>query len=40
MEGSSFYVVWPNLAGLGLAHWARQVGAPAVNHVDEAACGE
>ena len=37
---SGFCVVWPNFGGLGLAHWAGQVGAPAVHHVDEAACGE
>ena len=37
---SGFSVVWSNVAGLGLAHWAGQVGTPAVNHVDEAACGE
>ena len=37
---SGFRVFRLHFAGLGLAHWAGQVGAPAVDHVDEAACGE
>ena len=37
---SGFCVFWPNAAGLGLAHWAGKVGAPAVNRVDEAAHGQ
>ena len=37
---SGFCVFWPNVAGLGLAHWAGKVGAPAVNHIDEAAHGQ
>ena len=39
---SGFCVFWLTFVALGLAlaHGAGQVGAPAVNHVDEAACGE